>query len=1315
MPLASLHGAVRTWFTQTLGQPTAPQLQGWPAIRAGNHVLIAAPTGTGKTLAAFLMAIDSLLTQGPELAPGTQVLYVSPLKALGNDIQKNLQGPLAGIRALDASLPEIRVQVRTGDTTASERAKMVKTPPHILVTTPESLYILLTSAGGRGMLATVRTVIVDEIHALAGDRRGAHLALSLERLEALTGHPVQRIGLSATQKPLSDIASFLVGQDRTCTIVDAGHLRHLDIAVEVPPSPLEAVCSNEVWSEIYERMAALVTAHRTTLVFVNTRKLSERVAARLSDRLGAGRVACHHGSLSKERRLDAEQRLKAGSLAVLVATASLELGIDIGDVDLVIQVGSCRAIATFLQRVGRAGHGVHRTPKGRLFPLTLDELAESAALLRAVRAGQLDRIPQPVAPLDILAQQVVAACVAEPWDEQQLLRCLRRAWPYRDLTQEAFDRVVALHSGGRGLIHRDGVNRRLHATRRARLVATTSGGAIPDTAQFQVREEPTGNLVGSLDEDFAIESNAGDIVQLGNTSWAILRIETRAGVIRVADAHGQPPTIPFWFGEAPARTRELSEAVGVVNEDCDGAPWLAASEGFPTAGAHQLWEYLAASRRALGALPTRTQVIAERFFDESGGMQLVIHSAFGGRINRAWGLALRKRICGGFGFELEAASTEDAILLSLPPTTAFALGEIFSFLSPVTVRDLLIQACITGGQFETRWRWNATRALVVERFASGRKVPAYLTRIRANDALSAAFPAVLACAETLPSGPIEVPTGHPLVEQTITDCLTELMDIDGLIEVLEGLRSGVIRSRAVDVAEPSPLASAILAAKPYAFLDDTPMEERRVRAVAPRSRHGTDAVAEIIDCDPAVVAEIRAQIWPEPRSLEEVHEALLWMGFITDAEAAAGGWREWLDELGRGQRVVHADGAWHAVEASRAGIDVLRGRLEALGPMILGDASQETVMLALEQEGIALRTRLDGQPAWCHRRILARIHRMMRERRRVWAEPASAAQFMRFLARWQAVEPGCQHDGPRGLASALEQLAAYEIPAPVWTARILPARVRGFRPEWLDQLCLSGEFAWCRLWSAPAGDALEAPVQATSLHHAPILFLRREQLASWLELAPPIDPRTLSGNARQLLAALGSAALFQHELVRTSQLLPEYVERAQIELINRGLITCDAFSMLRWLLLPSQRRSRARQPGGRWSALRRDGRILTLDPRTPAYEDAALQVVRQLLARTGVIFRQTVARERQPLPWRDLLRALRTLELRGEVLGGRFVAGFSGEQYALRSAATLLQEIRRLPEAPAAALHAADPLSLRGIITPDAPADDAPAPGALAV
>ncbi|HKW80727.1 MAG TPA: DEAD/DEAH box helicase, partial [Casimicrobiaceae bacterium] len=778
---SSFHPAVERWFARHFAAPTEPQAGAWPAIQAGRNVLVAAPTGSGKTLAAFLAAIDSLVRRGVEapLPDETMVVYVSPLKALSNDIQKNLATPLAGIRAeLETlGLPdvEIRTLVRTGDTPQAERAGMRKRPPHIVVTTPESLYVLLGSESGRGMLSTTRTVIVDEIHALAGNKRGSHLALSLERLAALTARPPARIGLSATQKPIEDIARFLTGGNGSqdagsdCVIVDSGHIRPRDLAIELPASPLEAVMSHEVWQEVYARLAELALSHRTTLVFVNTRRMAERAARQLSDRLGGEHVTAHHGSMAKELRLDAEQRLKRGELKVLVATASLELGIDIGDVELVCQLGSPRSIATFLQRAGRAGHQVGGVPKARIFPLSRDELAECAALLDAVRRGELDRLIIPMKPLDVLAQQIVAEVAAAEWSEDALLDLVRRAQPYAKLGRGEFLEVVRMLAEGfstrRGhrsaYVHRDAVNGVLRGRRGARLTALTSGGAIPDNADYDVVLEPAGQLVGTVNEDFAVESLAGDIFQLGNTSYRILRVE--AGRVRVDDAHGQPPTIPFWLGEAPARTAELSHAVSRLREemlermDADGGKQAAFDDlvqriGLSESAAGQLVDYLSAARAALGTLPTQAAIVFERFFDESGGMQLVIHSPLGSRINRAWGLALRKRFCTKFNFELQAAATEDAIVLSLSTSHSFPLESVAHYLNARTVRPLLIQAMLDAPMFGARWRWIAGTSLALPRFQGGKKVPAPLQRMRAEDLMAAVFPDQIACAENL-TGP----------------------------------------------------------------------------------------------------------------------------------------------------------------------------------------------------------------------------------------------------------------------------------------------------------------------------------------------------------------------------------------------------------------------------------------------------------------------------------------------------------------------------------------------------------------------------------
>ncbi|HLF05739.1 MAG TPA: DEAD/DEAH box helicase, partial [Thermoplasmata archaeon] len=781
MGLEGFDSAVSEWFCAKFPEPTPSQSRGWPAIRAGRNVLIAAPTGSGKTLAAFLWAIDSLHRDASAgtLAEATSVVYISPLRALSNDIERNLQEPLEGIlsnsRGAGREPLRIRAEVRTGDTPRARRQRMAKHPPHILVTTPESLYILLTSESGRRSLGNVRTVIVDEIHALAGNKRGSHLALTLARLDRLVaqngGTEPQRIGLSATQSPIDGIARFLSGsgQDgapRACEIIDEGHVRHLDIAVEVPASPLSAVMSGEIWEEIYDRIAELIKSHRTTLVFVATRRLAERVGLHLGKRVGEAFVASHHGSIARDRRLRAEQRLKSGELKALVATSSLELGIDIGHVDLVVQLGSPHRISALVQRIGRSGHRLGATPKGRVFALSRDELVECAALVRAVKGRRLDRIEFTVAPLDILTQQIVAMAACEEWKEEELFQVVRRAEPFASLARESFDETIRLLSEGyvphRGRqsswLMRDGVGGRLKARRGARLTAITCGGAIPETADYDVLVEPRGVIVGTVNEDFAIESMAGDIFQLGNASWRILRVE--AGRLRVEDARSATPTIPFWLGEGPGRSEELSEEVSRLRRDVeqvsitDGSPeravdLLLSECGLARSAAEQLVEYLGAGRAALGCVPTTETLVLERFFDESGGMQVVLHSPFGQRVNRAWGLSLRKKFCRTFNFELQAAASDDAVVLSLGPMHSFPLDEVFHYVTTKNVDHTLEQALLPAPMFALRWRWNATRSLAVLRSHSGKKVPAPIQRMRSDDLLSMVFPEATACPENL--------------------------------------------------------------------------------------------------------------------------------------------------------------------------------------------------------------------------------------------------------------------------------------------------------------------------------------------------------------------------------------------------------------------------------------------------------------------------------------------------------------------------------------------------------------------------------------
>ncbi len=1411
------HPAVAAWFESAFAAPTPAQAEAWPAIKAGEHVLVAAPTGSGKTLAAFLAALDALVRQGVEhgLRDETQVLYVSPLKALSNDIRKNLEAPIAGIRAQLAALglpdAQIRTLVRTGDTPAAERESMRRRPPHIVVTTPESLYILLTSKSGRATLATVRTVIVDEIHALAANKRGAHLALSLERLEALGGRRLVRIGLSATQRPIERIARFLIGcppreggdpvsveakpldsrfrgNDVGCTIVDTGHVRARDLAIELPSSPLEAVMSSDVWTQVYDRLAQLVREHRTTLVFVNTRRLAERVARHLSERIGERYVTAHHGSLARELRLDAEQRLKRGELRALVATASLELGIDIGDVDLVCQIGATRSIAAFLQRVGRSGHAVGGTPKGRLFPLSRDELVECAALLDAVRRGELDRIRLPDKPLDALAQQIVAEVALQPWKEDELFALCRRAAPYAELTRDQFAEVVRMLADGfhtrRGRtsahIHRDAVNGVLRGRRGAALAAVTSGGTIPDTADYMVVLEPQAQTIGTVNEDFAVESLAGDVFQLGNQSYRIVRVER--GTVRVEDAKGQPPSVPFWLGEAPGRSDELSQSVSrlraTVGErlDAGGAAaalaWLIGAVGLDTAAAEQIADYLAASKAALGALPTQTCVVLERFFDEAGGMQLVVHSPFGSRINRAWGLALRKRFCRKFDFELQAAATEDAIVLSLSTAHSFPLEDVARYLTAATVRPLLVQALLAAPMFPTRWRWNAQVALALPRMRGGRKVAPQLQRMFAEDLLATIFPDQVACAENV-VGDREIPD-HPLVAQTIADCLHEAMDVEGLERLLAAIESGAVQVLARDLTEPSPLALEILSARPYAFLDDAPLEERRTQAVLARRFLDADSAADLGQLDAEAIARVREEVRPDARSADELHDALLSLGFLTDAEVdARPPWRALLDELAtagratrlqlpssqitgpggtfeRGPAAIHVAAerlpeftalypdAKHTpdIEAPAeyrrpwtredALVEVLRDRLQGLGPVAAGELAAslalpepqiEAALIALEAEGAVMRGRFtpDGgsRTEWCERRLLARIHRLTVNRLRAEIEPVEPRDFMRFLLEWQRVAPEARVEGADAVAGIVSQLEGFEAPAAAWETEILPARVNEYDPAWLDDLSRAGRVAWTRIAPlASSGERAPAPVRTT-----PITLVSRRHLGLWSRLARNANDVALTSRGERVLAFVAShGASFFDELVDSTGLLRTQVEEALAELVAQGLVNADGFGGLRALLVPSDRRrsfdgggKRMRrtalfgiEDAGRWALARRKTGVEGGD----AADDAEVveHVARTLLRRYGVVFWRLVAREANWLPpWRNLLRCYRRLEARGEIRGGRFVAGMAGEQFAVPEAVGLLRDVRRRERTGAlVGVSGADPLNLVGILTPGA-------------
>jgi ATP-dependent Lhr-like helicase len=1422
--LAWAHPLVAEWFVQRFATPTEPQEQGWPHILAGRTTLISAPTGSGKTLAAFLACIDRLVRKAlaGDLADRTEVLYISPLKALGNDIQKNLEIPLGEILAMAGErgllMPEIRTAVRTGDTLMPERRAMLKRPPHILVTTPESLYILLTADKSRAILRAVETVIVDEIHAVADDKRGAHLTLSLERLEALAYKPPVRIGLSATQKPIEEVAHFLTGSSAgnlsrpDPVIVNIGHKRKLDLAVEVPPMPLGPVASNEMWDEVYNRLVTLVEQHRSTLVFVNTRRMAERMAHNLGERIGEDNVAAHHGSLSRKLRLAAEKKLKEGQVRVLVATASLELGIDVGTVDLVVQINSPRAIAVTLQRVGRSGHWRGAVPKGRLFCTTRDDLLECAALVRAIRQGDLDRLIIPESPLDVLTQQIVAACSAEEWGEDEMFALVRRAYPYRSLERATFDAILEMLAEGiaakRGrygaYLHRDRVNGKLRARRGARLAAITSGGAIPDNSLYAVVAEPDGVVVGTVDEDFAVESNRGDIMLLGNTSWMIRRIETNAGRVLVQDAHGMPPSVPFWRGEAPARTQELSEHIGNLREeisarlphtspigfsatqpDVAGAvSWLKAECGLDDSGAEQAIEYILQGRAVLGAVPTQTTVIAERFFDEGGGMQLVIHAPFGGRINKAWGLALRKRFCVGFNFELQAAATDNGLNIALAEQHSFPLGDVFNFLQTATVQPILEQAALDSPIFVTRWRWDANRALALLRFQNGKKVPAQIQRMRSDDLLASVFPDAAACFENI-QGERQIPD-HPLVDEVMKDVLTEAMDIEGLKSVLSGLADGRIRCIAVDTPVPSQFSHEILNANPYAFLDDAPLEERRARAVQMRRMLPESVLEEVGGLDPAAIAQVREEAWPDVRDADELHDVLHTLVALPAAghSFATGKWEFYFERLigeGRAASAVWGERTyWVAAERAKsfsvlfpearfelalsdvdaviptrhdALLALVMGWMAHLGPTTasqlgetLGIAPSEisNALLRLEASGTVLRGNFSGAatragaPAphnpphehgteWCERRLLARIHRLTVASLRKQIEPVTAAQFMRWLLRWQHVAAGTQVAGERGTLEVLRQLQGFEIPANAWERQVLARRVVDYDPKWLDQLCLTGAVGWGRLSPHPATlDSMHpgsggppqpgaAPRQRrvipTSV--APITFFVRED-ADWMglrhnphfslklgEVGHPGENNGLSHGAQKVLDFLRQrGASFFADIVRGTEKLKAEIETALWELVAAGLVTADGFDNLRSLIDPKRRAGqgsgrtmRPRHNTGRWALLHAEEVV-----ERPRAVEAACWM---LLRRYGIVVRDVLAREANLPPWRELLAGFRRLEDRGEIRGGRFVDGFLGEQFALPVAVESVRAMRKLDAAQEAiTLSAADPLNLVGILVP---------------
>ncbi|QDT97212.1 DEAD/DEAH box helicase [Gimesia aquarii] len=1433
MSFYGYHPIIEKWFRKRFQGPTDPQQQGWPCINRGEHTLISAPTGSGKTLTAFLSVIDRLVKRSldGDLENEISVVYVSPLRALSNDMHRNLTEPLKEISQLleeeGYTFTPIRVGLRTGDTPASKRAALVKRPPHILVTTPESLYLMLTASKSRETLKNVETVIVDEIHALLRDKRGSHWSLTLERLEALIDHPLQRIGLSATQKPLERVAQYLVGNrpeieitfnlpqvtstedpERVCRIVNIGHSRTLDVSIQVPPSELSAICSHEQWAEVLEQIVELIESHHSTLIFVNTRRLAERITHQLTERLGEDVVGSHHGSLSAKIRHRTEQKLKSGELKAVIATASLELGIDVGYIDLVIQIGSPRGIATFLQRIGRSGHSLGLVPKGRIFALSRDELFESMALVRSIKKGILDTVRMPEAPIDILAQQITAEVSSQEWNTDELFELITRAYSFQNLKRKDYESTIQFLSEGisstagrsRVYLHHDQVQKRVRSRKNARLTATMNGGAIPEIASYRVVTEDDQTVVGSVDEDFAVESMAGDIFLLGNTSWKIRYV--RGGDVTVVDANGAPPSIPFWFGEAPGRSLELSTEISDLREELEqqienpeqAINWLVRETNTDEWGSKQIVDYVQAQKAALGVVPTQKRIVFERFFDESGGMQLIIHAPFGGDINRAWGYTMRKRFCRSYNFELQATADDNGIILSLGPQHSFPLESLFTMLNTSNVQQLSEQAILDHPMFHVRWRWNVTRALLVSRMQNGKKVPPPLQRFRAEDLLTAVFPRLTGCPEN-EIGEIIRPD-HILVDQTLYDCLNEQLDIEGFKNVLLQLEQGSIKLIPRDTREPSPFCYELLNSSPYTFLDGGEAQERRARAVATRQTISVESVEDLGRLSPEAIAQVCQEAQPLVRNADELHDLLLGRIHLPINEQSD--WVDWYQELestGRATTLQRAEAdsestspqSWVATErlpaalaafpeseyqppvtvpagvcqeweSTEARTAIIRGLLDTCGPLTvteianfagLTDSQTEAALMALEGEGIAMQGYFrikdpnweqsqEGEPAaenatlssetpskeWCHRRLLARIHRLTLQGLRAQVQPVGTNVFIQFLSHLHGLTGDEKRSGTNGLFEVLSMLQGVDIPAICWERDILSSRITNYKTNDLDELCFTGEIGWGRLYP-PKRAADQGKPMTGITRNAPVSFFLRED-TPWLTYFNPIpsfqkiteEQNHLSSPAMEILELLNQqGALFATDMMTTTESMPSQIADSLGELISRGLVTSDSFSGMRQFTADrssnNRRASRKKRIGlvrkrttpnntGRWSIWRRDSKN-EIEEQSLQYYEYVEQWAWQLIRRWGVVFRDLLLKETGAPRWFELLQVYRRLEARGEIRGGRFVAGVAGEQFAMSGT---IQELRKLRDNTTSdeliILSASDPLNLVGILTKQA-------------
>ncbi|MDE3111642.1 MAG: DEAD/DEAH box helicase [Chloroflexota bacterium] len=1301
------HPAVRAWFERSYVSPTAAQERAWPLVAAGTDLLLAAPTGSGKTLAAFLAILDRICLD-PRETRGVRVLYVSPLKALNNDIQRNLDEPLAGIarmaEELGIAVPEIHAAVRTGDTVANERHRMTRKPPDILITTPESLYLLLTSPRARDMLRTVEHVIVDEIHAVAGTKRGSHLAVSLERLGALTAAEPQRIGLSATMRPLDEVGRFLVGcapagdlmRARSCEVVDAGVRKPMEIIVESPVEDFEALGGEvDAWTAIEPRLLELVQAHRTTLLFVNNRRSAERLTRVLNDLAETDVARAHHGSMSREERVGVEAALKAGELRCVVATGSLELGIDIGSVDLVVCVESPRSVARGLQRVGRSGHLVGQTSQGRIIPKFRGDLVESAAIAKGMIEGDVEPVRIPHDPLDVLAQQVVAMAAVDEWRADDLFALVRRAYPFRSLSRAHFDGVLAMLSGKYPSAEFGELRPRVVWDRAAGVVrgrpgssqlALVSGGTIPDRGLFRVEHALTGAKLGELDEEMATESRPSDVFVLGARPWRITDITPQK--VLVVEAQGAVPTVPFWKGDALGRQYETGLRVARLLDDVAAAlddpgivDRLREEYALDESAAFNLVQYVR-GQAAAGALPGERRIVVEQFRDELGDRRVVVHAPFGRMVLRPWSMALQEAMCRD-GQCSDISVTDDGIHFRLAAQDG---RDATALIRRVHARDLeehLFPPLSRSSLFIARFRENAQRALLLPRLGPGRRTPLWLQRLRAADLL-------------------EVARQHddfPIVYETIREIVEDWTDLEHLRGLLGQIESGAMEVSVIETDAPSPFAAGLVLQFIGDYFEEGERQQQDFREIALsldrrllRELLGTSSLRELLE--PSAIAEVEARLQRtaegrRARDRDEVEDLLVRLGALTGPEVAArteGDAAPLVAALERERRAVRlADGRLaspedrdlyeHPASDPASQRAIVRRYLATHGPVTEDELARQAgapvrdTLHALEADGVAVAgefTRGRRGLEWVDPRVLEEIHRATLAKLRREIEPRTRAEYARFLLRWHGL-----YGRDRDVRDVLDQLQGVWLPVETWERDVLPARVAGYATGLLDGACSSGEFVWLARRSSDAAKPRVA-------------FFRRDLLPL---LAEPRDDAALSPEATRLRDALASrGASFVADVAKMTGLRHDDATRALWELVFAGAATNDGFTPLRHVpkmsdvapraltLRDAQRQQRWRRiehdlsSAGRWSLVwPQDASRAPEAERAQAWADV-------LLRRHGVVAYEHFAGEDVPLPWALVSDVLRRMEMRGEARRGSFVEGFQTMQYAHATAVERLRE-----------------------------------------